>query len=136
MNKVGEYDATVIGVPFDGGTTYRSGTRFGPQGIRRISALYTPYNYEMSVDLREQMTLCDAGDVFTIPANLEKSFDQISNAVAHVCSTGSFPIILVCRGPAPLPTTACGLDAHRRSTSHRRAGTTPLASRRCVASHR
>jgi agmatinase len=72
------YDATVIGVPFDGGCTYRSGTRFGPQGIRRISALYTPYNYEMGVDLREQMSLCDAGDVFTIPANIEKTFDQVS----------------------------------------------------------
>jgi agmatinase len=34
--------------------------------------------------LREQMTLCDAGDVFTIPANLERSFDQISRGVAHV----------------------------------------------------
>lgn len=76
VRKVGDYDVTVVGVPFDGGTTYRAGTRFGPQGIRRISALYTPYNYEMGVDLREQMTLCDAGDVFTIPANLEKSFDQ------------------------------------------------------------
>jgi len=94
VRTVGDFDATVLGVPFDGGTTYRSGTRFGPQGIRRISALYTPYNYERGIDLREQMTLCDAGDVFTIPANLEKSFDQISNAVAHVASTGSFPIIL------------------------------------------
>lgn len=54
-NLVGNYDAAVVGVPFDGGCTYRSGTRFGPQGIRRISALYTPYNYEMGIDLREQM---------------------------------------------------------------------------------
>lgn len=94
VKDVGDFDATVIGVPFDGGCTYRAGTRFGPQGIRRISALYTPYNYEMGIDLREQMSLCDAGDVFTIPANIEKSFDQISNAVAHVAATGSFPIIL------------------------------------------
>ena len=94
VRRVGDYDATVMGVPFDGGTTYRSGTRFGPQGIRRISALYSPYNYETGVDLREQMTLCDAGDVFTIPANIEKTFDQISNAVAHVAATGSFPLIL------------------------------------------
>jgi agmatinase len=94
IHDVGNFDATVIGVPFDGGCTYRAGTRFGPQGIRRISALYTPYNYEMGIDLREQMTLCDAGDVFTIPANIEKSFDQISNAVAHVAASGSFPIIL------------------------------------------
>ena len=61
IREVGAYDAAVIGVPFDGGCTYRAGTRFGPQGIRRISALYTPYNYEMGVDLREQMSLCDAG---------------------------------------------------------------------------
>jgi len=53
--KVGEYDAAIVGVPFDGGCTYRPGTRFGPQGIRRISALYTPYNYEKGIDLREQM---------------------------------------------------------------------------------
>ena len=94
IRDVGRYDAAVVGIPFDSGTTYRPGTRFGPQGIRRISALYTPYNYEMGVDLREQMTLCDAGDVFTIPANLEKSFDQISRGVSHVASSGALPIML------------------------------------------
>jgi Arginase family len=54
-SQVGKYDVAVVGVPFDGGCTYRAGTRFGPQGIRRISALYTPYNYEKGIDLREQM---------------------------------------------------------------------------------
>ena len=72
VRDVGKYDAAIIGIPFDSGTTYRPGTRFGPQGIRRISALYTPYNYELGVDLREQMTLCDAGDVFTIPGQSGK----------------------------------------------------------------
>ena len=85
----------IIGIPFDGGTTYRPGTRFGPQGVRRkISALYTPYNYEMGIDLREQMTLCDVGDVFTIPANIEKTFDQITRAVSHVASSGALPIMI------------------------------------------
>ena len=94
VNHVGNYDVAIVGVPHDCGTTYRPGTRFGPQGIRRISALYTPYNYEMGVDLREQITLCDVGDIFTIPANNEKSFDQISKGIAHVFSSGAFPIIL------------------------------------------
>ena len=94
VTEVGDYDATVLGIPFDGGTTYRAGTRFGPQGLRKISALYTPYNYEMAVDLREQMTLCDAGDVFTIPANIEKTFDQITRGVSHVASSGSLPIMI------------------------------------------
>ena len=94
VRDVAKYDAAVLGIPFDSGTTYRPGTRFGPQGIRRISALYTPYNYELGVDLREQMTLCDAGDVFTIPGNLEKSFDQITRGVSHVFSSGALPIML------------------------------------------
>lgn len=94
IHDVGHYDAAVLGVPFDGGTTYRPGTRFGPQGMRKISALYTPFNYELGVDLREQMTLCDAGDVFTIPANIEKSFDQISRGVEHVFRSGALPVIM------------------------------------------
>ncbi len=94
VRRVGEFDAAIIGVPHDSGTTYRPGTRFGPQGIRRISALYTPYNFEWGIDLREQITLCDVGDIFTIPGNNEKSFDQISKGIAHVFSSGSFPIIL------------------------------------------
>jgi agmatinase len=94
VNRVGEFDVAIVGVPHDSGTTYRPGTRFGPQGIRRISALYTPYNYEMGVDLREQITLCDVGDIFTIPANNEKSFDQISKGIAHIFASGAFPIIL------------------------------------------
>ena len=73
------YDATVLGIPFDGGTTYRSGTRFGPQGVRKISALYNPYNYEMAVDLREQMTLWRCGRRVHHPCEYrEKRFDQIS----------------------------------------------------------
>lgn len=55
VTKVSPFDAAVIGVPFDIGTTYRSGTRFGPQGIRRISALYGTYNYELGVDVRESL---------------------------------------------------------------------------------
>ena len=94
VRDAGKYDAAVLGVPFDGGTTFRPGTRFGPQVIRRISALYTPYNFEVGVGLREQMTMCDLRDVFTIPANLEKTFNQISRAVAHVFSQGALPIIL------------------------------------------
>lgn len=92
VRKVGEYDVAFMGVPFDIGTTYRAGTRFGPQAIRRISNLYTTYNYESGVDLRESLHMCDIGDVFTI-ANIEKSFDQISKAVSHVMGSGTMPII-------------------------------------------
>jgi agmatinase len=94
IRKCGEFDVAILGAPFDGGTTYRPGTRFGPQGIRKISALYGPYSFELGVDLRESITMCDLGDIFTIPANIEKTFDQISKGVSHVYGSGAFPVIL------------------------------------------
>ena len=92
--EVGNYDVAFLGIPFDTGTTYRSGTRFGPQGMRRVSALYTTYFYELGVDLLESIKMCDLGDVFVIPANLEKSFDQVSRAVSHVFQSGCFPFLM------------------------------------------
>ena len=94
VKQAGEFDVAVFGAPFDGGTTYRSGTRFGPQGIRKISGLYGPYSFELGVDLRESLSMCDLGDIFTIPGNIEKTFDQISKATAHVFESGAFPIVL------------------------------------------
>jgi agmatinase len=88
VRQVGEFDVAIVGIPHDSGTTYRPGTRFGPQGIRRISALYTPYNFEMGIDLRESITLCDVGDVFTIPANNEKFRSDLQGRGPRVCRRG------------------------------------------------
>lgn len=93
VREVGHYDVAFMGIPFDIGTTYRSGTRFGPQAMRRISALYTSYFYELGVDLVESVKICDLGDVFTI-GNIEKSFDQVSRAVSHVYANGTFPFLM------------------------------------------
>lgn len=94
VRDCGKFDVAVLGAPLDSGTTYRPGTRFGPQGIRRISALYGTYSFELGVDLRESITIADLGDIFTIPANIEKSFDQISKAVSHVYASGALPVVL------------------------------------------
>ena len=94
VNQVDDAEVAVFGVPLDAGTTYRPGTRFGPQGIRRSTNLFGTYSYESGVDLREQLNIVDIGDVFTIPGNIEKSFDQISQAIAHVAQKGVFPVVL------------------------------------------
>ena len=94
VRKVGEHAVAIMGVPFDTGTTYRPGTRFGPQAMRRISGLYGTYSFELGVDLRESLDIVDIGDVFVIPANLEKSFDQMTKAVSHVVEAGTLPVIL------------------------------------------
>jgi agmatinase len=94
VREVGKYDVAFVGEPLDTGTTYRAGTRFGPQAMRRISALYTPYNYEVGVDLFESLNMVDVGDIFVIPANIEKAFDQISRGVSHVFQSGCFPVLM------------------------------------------
>jgi agmatinase len=94
MRLLGSQDVAIVGVPLDCGTTYRSGTRWGPQAIRRISLLGTGYNPSMGVDLVESLNMVDAGDVNVIPANIEKSFDQIDKAVSYIHERAVFPVIL------------------------------------------
>ncbi len=93
IRKVGNYEAAFVGIPFDTGTTYRPGTRFGPQAVRRISAVYDGYSVDGGVDIFEELDFCDAGDVFVIPGNIEKTFDQVSRAISHIYTSGAFPII-------------------------------------------
>jgi len=93
VRRVGDYEAAFVGIPFDTGTTYRPGTRFGPQAVRRISAVYDGYSVDGGVDIFEELDICDAGDVFVIPGNIEKTFDQVSKAVSHVYTSGAFPVL-------------------------------------------
>ncbi len=94
VHDVSDAEVAIFGVPLDAGTTYRPGARFGPRGIRRATNLFGTYSYELGVDLREQLNMVDIGDVTVIPANIEKSFDQISRAMSHVLSHGAFPVVL------------------------------------------
>ncbi|MGN6563031.1 MAG: agmatinase family protein [Thermomicrobiales bacterium] len=94
MRQLGGQDVAVLGVPLDAGTTYRSGTRFGPQALRRISTLGGSYNPERGVILGESLDMVDVGDVQVIPANLEKSFDQIADAIAYLTERAVFPVVL------------------------------------------
>src|SRR5262249_24177956 len=51
VRRCGDYDVAIVGAPFDGGMTYRSGARFGPQGMRKISAVYGAFSFALGADL-------------------------------------------------------------------------------------
>ncbi|MEO0631003.1 MAG: arginase family protein, partial [Planctomycetota bacterium] len=55
-------DWAILGVPFDGGVTYRPGARFGPRAIREQSQYLKHYSIEHGVDVPAVLTLADAGD--------------------------------------------------------------------------
>jgi agmatinase len=94
MRELDGPDVVFVGAPLDAGTTYRSGARFGPNGMRSISTLSLGYNVEFGVDLYESLNMVDAGDISVIPANIEKSFDQIDRALAYLHEREVFPVVL------------------------------------------
>jgi agmatinase len=57
-------------------------------------AVYDGYSVDGGVYLFEELDICDAGDVFVIPGNIEKTFDQVTMAISHIYTSGAFPIIV------------------------------------------
>src|ERR1700749_2216576 len=81
----GGCDVVLVGAPFDGGTTYRPGTRFGPQAIR--STDYLPHDgsrphLALGVDPLAELRIGDAGDVNMPSGETEKSLKRLADA-AH-----------------------------------------------------
>lgn len=90
-------DVVVLGAPFDSGTSYRSGARFGPMAIR--STDYLPHDgsrphLALGVDPLQDMTVLDAGDIEMPPTETEVSLNRLQDAVATVCAAGAIPVIL------------------------------------------
>jgi agmatinase len=92
MRQLGGQDVAFVGAPYDGATTFRPGTRFGPDALRRVGASW--YNPGFGVDLMQSLNMVDVGNIQIIPSNLEKSFDQIAAALSYIAEREIFPIVL------------------------------------------
>ncbi|HZV24828.1 MAG TPA: agmatinase [Acidothermaceae bacterium] len=90
-------DVVIVGAPFDGGTSHRPGTRFGPQAIR--STDYLPHDgsrphLALRVDALRDLRVVDAGDVEMPPGEIERSLASLEHAVATVTDSGAIPVVL------------------------------------------
>jgi agmatinase len=95
--SVAKCDVVIIGAPFDSGTSYRSGARFGPPAIR--AADYNPHvptrpSLALGIDPFEVLAIADAGDVLMPPGYIEQSLARLEAAVATVASSGAIPVVL------------------------------------------
>ncbi|MEW1718880.1 agmatinase [Streptomyces sp. NPDC093109] len=78
IGSVGDYDIAVLGVPFDGGTSYRPGARFGPMGVRQASRHLRPkFHVELGTAPLETVQVVDAGDVPCTPYGIDEAVAQI-----------------------------------------------------------
>jgi agmatinase len=90
-------DVVVVGAPFDGGTSHRPGTRFGPQAIRSTDYLAhdgSRPSLALRVDPLRDLRVLDAGDVEMPPGHIERSLDALTEAVATVATSGAIPVVL------------------------------------------
>ncbi|MER5182363.1 agmatinase [Streptomyces sp. NPDC002896] len=87
--QVGDYDVAVLGVPFDAGTSYRPGARFGPMAVRQASRHLRPgHHVELGVSPFEEIQVVDAGDVPVTPFSIDEALAQITGHAGEVVAGG------------------------------------------------
>jgi len=84
-----ELDIAIVGIPFDGGTTYRPGPRFGPRGVRNQSAIIRPWNPVLHVNPFKKYRVADFGDLPVNPLSIEDTFSRIERGLATVLAGGA-----------------------------------------------
>ncbi|NIF44010.1 agmatinase [Burkholderia sp. Tr-862] len=87
-------DACFVGVPFDLGTSNRTGARFGPRQIRTESVLLRPYNMATRAAPFDSLQIADIGDVAINPYNLHDSIARIEAAYDAILEHDCKPITL------------------------------------------
>ena len=94
-------DIAVLGAPFDMGTQYRAGARFGPRAIREASTLFSfghagAYDFEDDVTYLpvDKVRLVDIGDADMIHTDTIKSHANIEHGVRAILKAGALPVIL------------------------------------------
>jgi agmatinase len=87
-------DVAILGAPFDAGTSYRPGARFGPREVRAQSSLIRPYSYFQRVGPFDQLTVVDAGDVDASPVSIERAHQAIEAHVGSVVAAGVVPLVV------------------------------------------
>ena len=95
--RLRDADVVVIGAPFDGGTSHRPGSRFGPRAIRTTDYLDfdgSRPHLALRVDPLRELRVVDAGDVLMPAGEIEPSLARLEQAVATVAAAGAVPVVL------------------------------------------
>lgn len=82
------FDVALIGVPFDGGVSYRPGARFGPGAVREMSAVGRNFHMSREVDWVERLDVADVGDCPTVPVNAAATYTKIEETFAALHAGG------------------------------------------------
>jgi agmatinase len=97
LDDLADAGVVIVGAPFDWGTTYRPGARFGPAAIRGADygAMdgYRPH-LPTGIDALGALRVVDVGDVYVVPGQVELSLQRITDVVETICAAGKVPLVL------------------------------------------
>jgi len=82
-------DVLLCGVPFDGGTPFRPGARFGPRAVREASALARPFSAALGVDVYDELRVADGGDVALSAQDVGNALAAISARAESITRSGA-----------------------------------------------
>jgi agmatinase len=85
-------DVGLVGIPYDGGTSYRTGARFGPRAIREQSSLIRPWNPVLKVHPFDRLRVADVGDVDVVPISIERTYEVVERRIAEMMTAGVVPV--------------------------------------------
>jgi agmatinase len=94
LDEVPQADVAIVGVPFDGGVSYRPGARFGPSHIRESSRLLRPYNPAQQVPVFASQQVADAGDLAVNPFSLDEAIAAIERGARALLERTRFVLTL------------------------------------------
>ncbi|MES2432582.1 MAG: agmatinase [Pseudomonadota bacterium] len=93
-------DVAVMGAPFDFGTQFRAGARFGPRSVREASTLFSfghagAYDHEDDCTyLPAAVRIVDIGDADIIHTDTTRSHDNIRTGVEAMLAAGALPVVI------------------------------------------
>ena len=85
----------ILGVPFDGTTSYKAGARFGPTLIRQATLNLESYILDYGVDIAE-LPIADIGDVAVVAGDPRKTADRVRETIKELkqVNPNAIPILL------------------------------------------
>lgn len=82
------YDLGILGVPFDGGVSYRPGARFAPTRVREASALGRGFHWARGYSWVERLKVADLGDCPTVPLSIDQTYARIEAHLDEILGHG------------------------------------------------
>lgn len=84
----GDYDVALVGLPFDGGVSYRPGARFAPAAVRETSSLGRGFHWTRQLNFFEKLKVADIGDCPVVPIDLSKTYKKVESFYTKLMKSG------------------------------------------------